>query len=155
MPVPESAAQTQLIIDARGDAAERVRTFADESSSRESVKTTCERAAAALDRYCASLLDRMLLALRPVTTADVAWMRSQYLTLIVEFGSAIRDAIQDSETRHAAAQGIQFSVLEHERHLRPALEAAVLANSPVVAIVPPKPEAAPLPPPPALPSEAV
>jgi hypothetical protein len=154
MPGPEPAAQLQLISGARAEAAELVRTFTAECSSRETVNATCARAAATLDRYCSNLLTLMVATLPPVTPADVAWMRSQYLTLIVEFGSAIRDAIQDSETRHAAAQGIQFSVLEHERHLRPALEAAALAHAPVVDIGSPKaPE--PAVPAPAIPSETV
>ena len=141
MPNPETAAQCQLIRNARQRADELVRAFAAASNRPEPVTVTCERAATVLDRYCSDLLDYMLTTLPPSTTADVAWVRLQYLTLIVEFGSAVRDAITDSETRHAAAQGIQCKVLDHERHLKPALDAALQANStPKTAEPPPPPE---------------
>jgi hypothetical protein len=141
MSSPETVAQSQLIKTARQHADELVRAFT--ARGREPVSATCGRAAAMVDRYCGDLLDLMVTTLPPSTQADAAWLRSQYLTLIVEFGSAIRDAIVDSETRHAAAQGIQCRVLDHERHLKPALD-AILANVPV-ADVTPKPAESPPP----------
>jgi hypothetical protein len=141
----DSETQRQLINSARAHAAESIRAFVAAAVPQEPVKASCERAAAVLDRYCCDLLDHMLAAIQPTSADDTAWVRSQYLTLIVEFGCAVRDAIADSETRHAAAQGIQYRVLEHERHLRVALESAALANSPVVEITPPTPADPPLP----------
>ena len=141
MPNPETVAQSQLIQIARQRADELVATFTAEAL--EPASATCGRAAAMVDRYCGDLLDLMVTTLPPSTQADAEWLRSKYLTLIVEFGSAIRDAIGDSETRHAAAQGIQCRVLDHERHVKPALE-AVLAKAPV-ADVTPKPAESPFP----------
>lgn len=138
---PETVAQRQLIQSARQHADELVGAFT--AQAREPVSATCGRAAAMVDRYCGDLLDLIITTLPPNTPADAEWLRSKYLTLIVEFGSAIRDAIGDSETRHAAAQGIQCRVLEHERHLKPALD-AVLANARVVDVAP-KPAESPLP----------
>jgi hypothetical protein len=138
---PETVAQSQLIKSARQQADELVSTFT--AQTRESVSATCGRAAAMVDRYCGDLLDLIVTTLPPSTPADAEWLRSKYLTLIVEFGSAIRDAIGDSETRHAAAQGIQCRVLEHERHVKPALD-AVLANANVVDVTP-KPAESPFP----------
>lgn len=140
----ETAAQTQLIRNARQLRDELVRAFAA-AGQPEAVSATCERAAVMVDRYCSDLLHLMLTTLPPSTEADAAWLRTQYLTLIVEFGSAIRDAIADSETRHAAAQGLQYRVLEHERHLKPALDSA-LANPPAVDIKPKNSGASRLPP---------
>lgn len=154
MSMAESAAQRQLIGDARARAAASLREFVDGTAPREGVKVTCSRAADTLERYCADLLQVMLATIRPGTPDDAAWLRTQYLALIVEFGSAIRDAIGDSETRHAAAQNIQYTVLENERRLRPALERAMLAGAPVVDIASPKP-ADPALPKPAIPSETV
>jgi hypothetical protein len=154
MPLSETTVQIQLISNARKRAAELVRAFADACLPRETVKATCERAATTLDRYCTDLLASMLADLPLAAPADVAWLRSQYLTLIVEVGASIRDTIQDSERRHAAAQGIQCRVLEHERHLRPAVDAAVLAHAADVEIVPPKPAESALPAA-AIPSETV
>ena len=132
----ESEAQKELINTARAQAGELVQAFTREVDKREPVAAACDRASHVLDRYCCDLLDHMLASTSPLLCADEAWLRSQYLTLIVEFGSAIRDAIKDSETRHAAAQALQYRVLEHERHLRLALESAALAHSPAVDINP-------------------
>jgi hypothetical protein len=136
MPFQESEAQIQLINSVRAHAGDLVQAFARAADEREPVAAACDRASRALDRYCCDLLDQMLASTSPLSCADGAWLRSKYLTLIVEFGSAIRDAIKDSETRHAAAQVLQYRVLEHERHLRLALESAAAAHSPVVDINP-------------------
>ena len=150
MVTADSETHRQLISSARAHAAESIRAFVGAAVPQEPVKVSCERAAGVLDRYCGDLLDHMVAAIQPSTADEIAWVRSQYLTLIVEFGCAVRDAIADSETRHAAAQGIQYRVLEHERHLRVALESAALAHSPVVEITPPQPADPPLPTPPRL-----
>lgn len=134
--IPDSPEQAKLIGNARVRARLRVQAFADEAEAREPVSVSCERASVAVDEYCADLLQYLITTNPPSSEIETAWLRSRYLILIVEFGSAIRDAIRDSETRHAAAQGIQFRVLEHERHLRLALESAAHAHSPVVEINP-------------------
>ena len=144
MPLQVSDAQNQLINNARAHAGELVQAFTLQVDKREPVAAVCERASLVLDHYCCDLLDHMLASTSPQLCADTAWLRSQYLSLIVEFGSAIRDAIKDSETRHAAAQALQYRVLEHERHLRLALESAALADSPVVDISPGTPTDPPL-----------
>jgi hypothetical protein len=136
MSSPDSPDQAKLICAARAHAETLVRAVADATSEPESVAASCDRASVAVDEYCADLLKHLISVNPPTSASDTAWIKSRFLTLIVEFGSAIRDAISDSETRHAAAQGIQFRVLEHERHLRPALESAALAHSPVVEINP-------------------
>jgi hypothetical protein len=130
MPNAETERQCQLISSARARAQELISGFISATETREPVKVSCERAAALVDRYCSDLLAEIIAALQHTTPGDIAWCRSQYLTLIVEFGCAVRDAIKDSETRHAAAQGIQFQVLEHERHMRVALDSAALAHPP-------------------------
>ena len=134
--IPDSPEQAKLIGNARVRARLRVQAFADEAGAREPVSVSCERASLAVDEYCVDLLQYLITANPPSSDSETAWLRSRYLVLIVEFGSAIRDAIRDSETRHAAAQGIQFRVLEHERQLRLALESAAHAHSPVVEINP-------------------
>ena len=132
----DSPDQAKLIHAAREQAATLVREFADARSEWESVPMSCDRASVAVDEYCVDLLKHLIRVNPPTSASETAWIRSRFLTLIVEFGSAIRDAISDSETRHAAAQGIQYRVLEHERQLRLALESAALAYSPVVEIHP-------------------
>jgi hypothetical protein len=136
MPLVDSPAQAELINNARAHAGVLVRAFADATSERESVSVWCDRASVAVDEYCVDLLNHLISENQPTGASETEWIRARYLTLIVEFGSAIRDAIRDSETRHAAAQSIQYRVLEHERQLRVALEAAALALSPVVEINP-------------------
>jgi hypothetical protein len=138
-PETETEGQRQLITSARERAQELIGGFVGATAPEDPVQRSCERATALVDRYCCDLLGDMIARLQPATPDDIAWLRSQYLALIVEFGCAVRDAIKDSETRHAAAQGIQYQVLEHERHLRLALETATLAHSPVVEITLPKP----------------
>lgn len=134
MPAPDTPEQAQLINSARAHAEALVLAFVEATNDWESVDSSCERASLAVDEYCGDLLKRLISANPPTTTGATAWLKSRYLTLMVEFGSAIRDAFQDSETRHAAAQGIQFTVLEHERGLRIALESAALAYSPAIEI---------------------
>jgi hypothetical protein len=136
MPLPDSPDQAKLVCAARAHAGSLVRAFADARRDWESVAMSCDRASVAVDEYCADLLKHLIRVNPPTSASDTAWIRSRFLTLIVEFGSAIRDAISDSETRHAAAQGIQCVVLEHERHLRLVLESAALAYSPMVEINP-------------------
>ena len=132
----DSPDQAKLIYAARAQAATLVRAFADAGSEWESVPMSCDRASVAVDEYCVDLLKHLIRVNPPTSASDTAWIRSRFLTLIVEFGSAIRDAISDSETRHAAAQGIQYRVLEHERHLRLVVESAALAHSPMIEINP-------------------
>ena len=144
MPFQETETQAKLISKARVNAGALVEAFAQSTTARESVQDGCDRAAVAVDTYCCDLLDDLIAHASPLSCADTRWLRSRYLTLIVEFGSAIRDAIKDSEKRHAAAQVIQYRVLEHERHLRHALESAALSDSPVVDISPGTPGDAPL-----------
>ena len=134
MPAPDSPEQAQLISSARARAQALVRAFVDATNDWESVDSSCERASLAVEEYCDDLLKHLISANPPTTASASAWLKARYLTLMVEFGSAIRDAIRDSETRHAAAQGIQYRVLEHERDLRIALESAALAYSPAVEI---------------------
>jgi hypothetical protein len=134
MPFPDSAEQAKLISNARARASASVQAFVDGTGERELVAVSCERASLAVDHYCEGLLKQLICANPPTTQGDTAWLKSRYLTLIVEFGSAIRDALQDSETRHAAAQGIQFRVLEHERQLRITLQAASIAHSPTASM---------------------
>jgi hypothetical protein len=144
MPIPDSPEQDKLICAARANARSLVRAFADARREWESVPMSCDRASVAVDEYCVDLLKHLIRVNPPTSDSDIAWIRSRFLTLIVEFGSAIRDAISDSETRHAAAQGIQCMVLEHERHLRLVLESAALAYSPMVEINPGTGQSVPL-----------
>ena len=144
MPFPDSPDQAELIRAARAWAETLVRAFAAAGSDWESVAMSCDRASVAVDEYCVDLLKHLISVNPPTSASETAWIRSRFLTLIVEFGSAIRDAIPDSETRHAAAQGIQYRVLDHERQLRLALEAAALAYSPVVEINPGTGQSVPL-----------
>ena len=122
MSIPTNAAENQLISSARRRGAELIRALV--TTTGVSPDVLCERAAEAVDRFCADLLGGLITAAVPLAGPESAWVRRHYLPLITEFGTGVRDALEDPTLRHAAAQAIQCKILEHERRLRIVLDSA-------------------------------
>jgi hypothetical protein len=117
MGIPDPNLESYLISNARERARELLTSFAADHVS--DVGTdVCAGVGALFEEYCAALLDSFQNAVLPVDAAEAQWVRDHYVPLMVEFATALRDAIADSKARHAAAQLIQCKVLEHERQLR-------------------------------------
>lgn len=131
MAVPSTTLENDLIGSARQCAAELLEAFAAASVPDESINALCARASAAFDKYCDVLLDGLLTAVSPVDGAENDWVRGHYLPLVVQFATAMRDAIADPICRHAAAQAIQCKILEHERHLRMVIDSDAVTHSPL------------------------
>jgi hypothetical protein len=121
MGIPDPGVENYLISNAHARAADLIASFA-------SVQPTdgtelSERISNVLDDYCSALLADLRRAVDRIDAPEATWLRQNYLRLIVDFATGLRDAIADSAMRHAAAQVIQCKVLEHERNLRVALDA--------------------------------
>jgi len=122
MGIPDPNLENYLISSARARAAELLTAFAADHVADVGTDVLCARVSAAFEEYCGGLLDGLKNAVLPVEAAEARWVRDHYVPLMVEFATALRDAIVDSKARHAAAQLIQCKVLEHERQLRSVLE---------------------------------
>lgn len=122
MPVPAGPRAAGLIRAERGRGRGLVNALADASLA-ESFALLCERASAAVDEYSSGLLARLIAVARPASEADAEWVKRNYLSLVSEFVTAVRDVSPDPETRHAVAQAVQCRILLHERRCR-----AVLAS---------------------------
>jgi hypothetical protein len=121
MGIPDPVAENNLISNAHARAAALVVSFA-------SVQPTdgtelSARISRVLDDYCSAVLADLRGAIDRIDAPEATWLRQNYLPLIVDFATRLRDAITDSAMRHAAAQVIQCKVLEHERNLRVILDA--------------------------------
>jgi len=121
MGIPDPAAENYLISNAHTRAADLIASFASVQPTDRTELSA--RVSGVLDDYCSGLLADLRRAVERIDASEATWLRQNYLRLIVDFATGLRDAIADSAMRHAAAQVIQCKVLEHERNLRIALEA--------------------------------
>lgn len=122
MGIADPNLERYLISSARERAAELLAAFSDGQSPEQKSDPLCARLGVIFDDYCGGLLATLRNAVPALGAADAAWVRDQYIPLLVSFATALRDSIADRSTRHAAAQLIQCKVLEHERRLRLVLE---------------------------------
>lgn len=120
MGIPDPGLENNLISKAHSRGAELIESFAAVQPA--DVDDMSVRVRVVLDDYCARLLEVLREAVETTDAPEAAWLRQHYLSLIVEFATSLRDSIDDSALRHAAAQVIQCKVLEHERNLRNALD---------------------------------
>jgi hypothetical protein len=133
--IPDSSLESYLISNAHARAAELIASF---SAAQPTDGTAmAARIGAVLDDYCGALLADLRRAVDRIDAPEAAWLRRNYLRLIVDFATGLRDAIADSVLRHSAAQIIQCKVLEHERNLRIALDAHGGLVPPILAAAPP------------------
>ena len=130
MAIPSTSRENHLIGSARQCAAELLEAFTAASFDQEPVGDICARASATFDKYCGRILDGLLAAVSPVDGAETDWVRGHYLPLVLQFATAMRDAIPDPIRRHSAAQAIQCKILEHERHLRMVLDSHAVSQAP-------------------------
>ena len=121
MGIPDPGLENYLISNAHARAAELIASFASVQPT--DGTTLSARIDGVLDDYCGALLAELRRVVERIDAPEAAWLRQNYLRLIVDFATGLRDAITDSTLRHAAAQVIQCKVLEHERNLRIALDA--------------------------------
>jgi hypothetical protein len=121
MGIPDPGVESYLISNAQSRAADLTAAFASVQPT--DGTTLSARISGVLDDYCSALLDDLRRAVEKIDAPEATWLRQNYLRLIVDFATGLRDAIADSTMRHAAAQIIQCKVLEHERNLRIALDA--------------------------------
>src|SRR5204863_8085308 len=135
MGIPDSSLESYLISNAHSRAAELIASFSAAQPTDGTAMSA--RIGCVLDDYCGALLADLRRAVERIDAPEAAWLRRNYLRLIVDFATGLRDAIADSMLRHSAAQVIQCKVLEHERNLRIALEAHGGLVSPTRAAVPP------------------
>ena len=122
MGIPDPSLESYLIGNARERARELLTSFASRDVADVGTEVLCARVGAVFEEYCAALLDGLQHGVLPVDAAEAQWVRDRYVPLMVEFATALRDAIVDSKARHAAAQLIQCKVLEHERQVRIVLD---------------------------------
>ena len=123
MPIPTPALESHLMEMAQQRAAELLRAFLSDVEAGNSLPALSAQASVIVDSYCDGLLGGLMTAVVPVRDDEHEWVRRHYLPLVIEFGTAVRDAIADPTSRHAVAQTIQCKILEHERHLRIMLDA--------------------------------
>ena len=117
MGIPDPHLENYLIGNARERARELLTSFSADHVADVGTEVLCARVGALFENYCA-VLDGLQNAVLPVDAEEARWVHDHYVPLMVEFATALRDAIADSKARHAAAQLIQCKVLEHERQLR-------------------------------------
>ena len=121
MGIPDPGVENYLISNAQSRAADLTAAFASVQPT--DGTTLSARISGVLDDYCSGLLADLRRTVERIDAPEATWLRQNYLRLIVDFATGLRDAITDSTMRHAAAQVIQCKVLEHERNLRVALDA--------------------------------
>lgn len=129
MAIPSTTLANHLIASARQYAAELIESFRAASFEGEPSAEISARAATTFDTYCGGILDGLLSAVSPVDGLAIDWVRGHYLPIVIQFGTAMRDSISDPICRHAAAQGIQCKILEHERNLRLVLDSHAVTPS--------------------------
>jgi hypothetical protein len=127
MPVPSPATEAQLVSTAR----KLIQALVEELRNQPDLDADamCSRAAAAADRYATELLAEFVAATHPMAAEDLEWLKRRYLTLILEFATAVCGVIPDSFIRHSVVQRLQCKILEQERHLRTILN-SVAASQP-------------------------
>jgi hypothetical protein len=96
-----------------------------------------DRAAEAVEHYCADLIDELVASASP--NASSVNVKECYTELALSFAKAVRDLEPDAERRHAMAQAIQFKILKSERRLRSVLESLSATQHPAEATDTPHP----------------
>jgi len=133
--IPDSNLESYLISNAHSRGAELITSFSAVQPTDGTAMSA--RIGGVLDDYCGALLTDLRRVVGRIDAPEAAWLRRNYLRLIVDFATGLRDAISESTLRHSAAQVIQCKVLEHERNLRIALEAHGGLVTPTLTVVPP------------------
>lgn len=110
-----SAAQAALIAKGRGTLHRLAEELAGLASAEPDV--LCSRALAAIDAV-ANELARFIAEVQPSSLEELAPLRKEYLNLMVEFASRVRDGVPEQAKRHAIVQRLQCKILEQERKLR-------------------------------------
>lgn len=84
-----------------------------------SLETLCSRAGDAFDACARATFDALRGVENPPDAADAPkWMRQHYRRAVIGVAHAIRDAIGDSNARHAVAQTLQTRMLRAETRFR-------------------------------------
>jgi hypothetical protein len=78
-----------------------------------------------VDGYSVTLLDDLIAAAQPLSVGDTAWVRDRYLELMLELATSACNVVSEPATRHAVAQSVQCTILQHEQHLRTVLDSAL------------------------------
>jgi hypothetical protein len=133
--IPDANLESYLISNAHSRGAELIASFSAVQPSDGTAMSA--RIGGVLDDYCGALLTDLRGAVGGIDAPEAAWLRRNYLRLIVDFATGLRDSIAEPTLRHSVAQVIQCKVLEHERNLRIALEAHGGLVPPTLAVVPP------------------
>ena len=113
----------QLIIAARERADALI--YALQNSPRQPLDIARDRAAGAVQQFCAELMDELVASVSFNSTSDAAKVKECYTELALDFAKSVRDLEADAERRHAIAQAIQYKILESERRLRAVLRPSV------------------------------
>ncbi|MEN3336429.1 MAG: hypothetical protein V7647_105 [Acidobacteriota bacterium] len=122
-----SGVGTQLVTSARERGGVLLRGLEDVPT--EPLDSARDRAAAAVEHYCADLIDEL------VASASLSGpsIKQCYTELALSFAKSVRDLEPDAERRHAIAQAIQFKILQSERRLRSVLESLGVGQPEAVA----------------------
>jgi hypothetical protein len=121
MAPPAHGVVEKLIKDARERAEGSIRAL--QALPGEPIDVAQQRAGAAVEHYCADLLDALVAAASPKSIGDWTWVKQRYSELALDFAKCIRDIEPDAGRRHAIAQAVQQEILEAERRLRAVLGA--------------------------------
>jgi hypothetical protein len=111
----------QLITSARMRGGELLRTLGN--SPAQPLDVALERAAGAVQQYCAQLIDDLVASLPSNSPSDLARVKSRYTEVVLKFAQSVRDLEPDPDRRHEIAQAVQFKILQSERRLRSLLNA--------------------------------
>jgi hypothetical protein len=122
MPTPSPAVEAELVSAARQRQATLITALSVAALSGAPGDVHCDLAVTAIDRYSTSLLDELLAATRPLAAPETEWVKTRYLSLMLEFATAACNVVQEPGLRHTVAQEIQCRVLWHEHHLRTMLK---------------------------------
>lgn len=115
------AAQAELDASRRRQSVERFsQLYRAWTAEKQPVTSLCSQAGDVLEDYAIETLGALVRAAAavPQTAAVTTWIVEQYHSGIGAVGAAIRDAIEDSTTRHAVAQTLQARLLHAESRLR-------------------------------------
>jgi hypothetical protein len=121
METQDFGVEHQLIVSAR----DRAQGLLNElrGSPEQPLEIARDRAAAAVERHSAQLIDELVSSTSPDSALHPLRVKECYAQLALEFANAVRDLEPDSERRHAIAQAVQYKILESERRLRAVMEA--------------------------------
>jgi hypothetical protein len=128
MSIPPPAIERQILQAARDIRAALVRELAATVRPGDSVTAICDQITAAIDQYSTTLLDDLIAAVQPLSMPDTAWIRDQYLELMLELATDACNLARQSGARHTVAQAVQCTILQHEQRLRSVLESALSSD---------------------------